>query len=101
MQPVATVTTAPTATSGARQARGRRRFLTIAGFVLPALIVYVLFVLYPIAQAVYYSAFDWNGLGPLEDRLSAGLARATESLDSGAGARVLDTWVQVSQDLGA
>ena len=67
MQPVATVTTSSAETRSARQARGRRRVLTIAGVILPALIVYVLFVLYPIAQAVYYSAFDWNGLGPLED----------------------------------
>ena len=67
MQPPATVTTVSTAAAAARQARGRQRLLTIVGFVLPALIVYVLFVLYPIAQAVYYSAYDWNGLGALEN----------------------------------
>ncbi len=67
MQPVATVSSGPTTASSARQGQGRRRAFTIAGFVLPALVIYVLFVLYPIAQAAYYSAFDWNGLGPLEN----------------------------------
>jgi raffinose/stachyose/melibiose transport system permease protein len=34
---------------------------------LPALLVYGLFVLVPIAQAMWFSLFQWNGLGPLED----------------------------------
>jgi raffinose/stachyose/melibiose transport system permease protein len=34
--------------------------------VLPALLVYVLFVLYPIVQAMFYSLWDWKGLGPLQ-----------------------------------
>ncbi len=37
--------------------------------------------------------------GSLEDRLAAGLARATESLDSGAASAALDRWVQTSQRL--
>jgi raffinose/stachyose/melibiose transport system permease protein len=40
--------------------------ITIAGFLLPATIVYVGLVLLPVAQAVYFSFFRWNGLGPLE-----------------------------------
>ena len=36
-------------------------------FVLPALGLYLLFVLLPIAQAGFYSLFDWNGLKPLTD----------------------------------
>jgi raffinose/stachyose/melibiose transport system permease protein len=67
MQPVATASAVQPSPLAARHRRGRRRALTIAGFILPALIVYVLFVLYPIAQAAYYSAFDWNGLGPLDN----------------------------------
>jgi raffinose/stachyose/melibiose transport system permease protein len=39
---------------------------TIAGFLLPATIIYVGLVLLPVAQAVYFSFFRWNGLGPLE-----------------------------------
>jgi raffinose/stachyose/melibiose transport system permease protein len=33
---------------------------------LPALALYVLFVLFPIVQAARYSLFDWNGLEPLD-----------------------------------
>lgn len=40
---------------------------TIAGFLLPAAIIYIGLVLLPVAQAVYYSFFRWNGLGPLEN----------------------------------
>ena len=40
---------------------------TIAGFLLPAAIVYIGLVLLPVAQAVYFSFFRWNGLGPLEN----------------------------------
>jgi raffinose/stachyose/melibiose transport system permease protein len=39
----------------------------VAGlFMLPALALYVLFVLFPIVQAARYSLFDWNGLEPLD-----------------------------------
>jgi raffinose/stachyose/melibiose transport system permease protein len=37
----------------------------IVGFLLPALILYTVFVLYPITQSIRYSGFDWNGLEPL------------------------------------
>jgi raffinose/stachyose/melibiose transport system permease protein len=37
----------------------------IAGFLLPALTLYAVFVLYPIAQSIRYSGYDWNGLEPL------------------------------------
>lgn len=40
---------------------------TIVGFLLPAALVYVGLVLLPVAQAVYFSFFRWNGLGPLQD----------------------------------
>ena len=56
------------ADTGRAAKRGRlRKALTIAAFVLPALLVYVLFVLYPIAQAAFYSLYEWKGLGPLQD----------------------------------
>jgi raffinose/stachyose/melibiose transport system permease protein len=41
--------------------------LVIALFLLPALILFLLFVIYPIFRSVYYSLFDWNGLGPAVD----------------------------------
>jgi raffinose/stachyose/melibiose transport system permease protein len=37
----------------------------IVGFLLPALALYTVFVLYPITQSIRYSGFDWNGLEPL------------------------------------
>ena len=43
--------------------RGRDN-LTIFIFLLPALILFLLFIVYPIFTSVYYSMFDWNGLGP-------------------------------------
>src|SRR5215208_2662187 len=40
---------------------------TIAGFLLPAAIIYSGLVLLPVVQAIYYSFFRWNGLGPLQN----------------------------------
>ena len=56
-------------TSVHSQTRRRRwtRWSTVALFVLPALVLYALFVLLPIAQAAFYSLFKWNGLKPLTD----------------------------------
>lgn len=47
-----------------------RRFqenLTITLFLLPALILFFIFVIYPIFQSIYYSLFDWKGFGPAVD----------------------------------
>jgi raffinose/stachyose/melibiose transport system permease protein len=39
----------------------------VAGlFMLPALLLYAVFVLFPILQAARYSLYDWNGLEPLD-----------------------------------
>jgi raffinose/stachyose/melibiose transport system permease protein len=46
--------------------------LTLGLFLVPALVLYLVFVLGPIAQAIYYSAYRWNGLGPLEQFLGLG-----------------------------
>ncbi len=43
------------------------RWLTIGLFLLPALALYLVFVIVPIIQAAHFSLFKWNGLGPLED----------------------------------
>ena len=59
---------AATTTVQRQTRRGRwTRWSTVALFVLPALAVYALFVLLPIAQAAFYSLFRWNGLKPLTD----------------------------------
>jgi raffinose/stachyose/melibiose transport system permease protein len=53
---------------GSRSRTGRNmRAWGVAGlFMLPALALYALFVLFPIVQAAHYSLFDWNGLEPLD-----------------------------------
>jgi raffinose/stachyose/melibiose transport system permease protein len=38
--------------------------LTIFLFLLPAFVIFLLFIIYPIFRAVYFSLFNWNGLGP-------------------------------------
>ena len=43
------------------------RLVTVGLFLLPALALYALFVLFPIVQAAHYSLFKWNGLQPLTD----------------------------------
>jgi len=45
--------------------------LVIILFLLPAAILFLTFVLFPIVQAAYISLFKWNGLGPLEDFIGA------------------------------
>jgi raffinose/stachyose/melibiose transport system permease protein len=39
----------------------------IIAFLLPALLLYAIFVIYPISQSIRYSFYDWNGLEPLTD----------------------------------
>jgi len=51
---------------------------TIVGFLLPAAIIYSGLVLLPVAQAIYYSFWRWNGLGPLQNFV--GLANYTRTL---------------------
>jgi len=53
-----------------QQTRFKRRTLdglTIILFLAPALILFLIFVIYPILQSVYYSLFNWKGLGPAVD----------------------------------
>ena len=52
-----------------------RRFrdrLVIALFLLPALILFLLFVIYPIFRSAYFSTFNWNGLGPAVNYIGLG-----------------------------
>jgi raffinose/stachyose/melibiose transport system permease protein len=50
----------------ARRERARRRRISIALFLLPALVLYCLFVIAPIFQAIHYSGYKWSGLGSLD-----------------------------------
>lgn len=38
-------------------------YLTIFLFLLPAVVIFLLFIIYPIFRAVYFSLFNWNGMG--------------------------------------
>jgi raffinose/stachyose/melibiose transport system permease protein len=54
-------------TGSGRVGAAWRRRVTIVGFLLPALTIYVLLALLPIFQGAFYSGFDWNGIEPLEE----------------------------------
>jgi len=41
--------------------------LTVALFLLPSLVLFFIFLTYPISQSVYYSFFNWKGFGPAVD----------------------------------
>ena len=43
------------------------KWLTIGLFLVPALALYLVFVIVPIIQAAHFSLYKWNGLGPLVD----------------------------------
>jgi len=45
----------------------KEKWFTIALFILPPAVIYIFFVLIPIARAAQYSMYEWNGLGPLEN----------------------------------
>ena len=47
-----------------RSPRRKSDYVTIALFLAPAVILFVIFLVYPIFRSVYYSLFNWNGLGP-------------------------------------
>jgi raffinose/stachyose/melibiose transport system permease protein len=71
--------TEPTERAGVAPARSRWTGLATVGlFLLPALIIYAVFVLIPIAQAAHYSLYKWNGLTPLTDFI--GLANYQRAL---------------------
>jgi raffinose/stachyose/melibiose transport system permease protein len=67
--------------SRARTGSRRSRRVTIALFLAPALVLYVVFVLFPIVQAAHFSLYKWNGLTPLTDFI--GLKNYQVALTSG------------------
>jgi raffinose/stachyose/melibiose transport system permease protein len=52
--------------------RRRQDSLTVILFLLPALVIFLTFVVYPIFQSVYYSLFDWKGLGKATNFIGLG-----------------------------
>ena len=54
----------PKETRTSRRIQGN---LTIVLFLLPSFVLFIVFVIYPIVQSIYYSLFNWKGLGPAID----------------------------------
>jgi raffinose/stachyose/melibiose transport system permease protein len=48
------------------------KWLTIVALLVPALVLYLTFVILPIFQGAYYSLFKWNGLQPLDNFIGLG-----------------------------
>ncbi|NUT42197.1 MAG: sugar ABC transporter permease [Thermoactinospora sp.] len=46
--------------------------LWIAAFLAPFLVLFLGFTLWPLAATVYYSFFDWSGMGPIETFVGTG-----------------------------
>lgn len=69
---------ARSASTTQRKRTSTRKTIEITAFVAPALVVYISFVLLPVALAAYYSVFNWNGLGPLDNFI--GLDNYTRAL---------------------
>lgn len=57
----------PEARTVTRPPRRLQDTLTIVLFLLPALVLFLIFVIYPIFQSIYYSLFNWKGFGPAVD----------------------------------
>ncbi|HEX9027987.1 MAG TPA: sugar ABC transporter permease [Anaerolineales bacterium] len=51
----------------ARSTRRVQDYLTITVFLAPSFILFLVFLVYPIFRSIYYSTFNWNGLGPAVD----------------------------------
>ena len=44
--------------------RRAQDYITIILFLLPAVVLFILFLVYPIIRSAYYSLYNWNGMGP-------------------------------------
>jgi len=53
--------------NGNGKARRAQDWLVVALFLLPALALFLLFVIYPIFRSMYFSTFNWKGFGPAVD----------------------------------
>ncbi len=52
---------------GSSAGRRHQDSVTIVLFLLPAFILFLVFLIYPIFQSIYYSTFNWKGFGPAID----------------------------------
>jgi raffinose/stachyose/melibiose transport system permease protein len=62
-----TPTARPAVRAGHLAGQNRMSWPLILAFLAPALVLYGLFVLYPIVQSARYSLYSWNGLTALRD----------------------------------
>ncbi|MFG3371174.1 carbohydrate ABC transporter permease [Streptomyces sp. NPDC090032] len=62
---------APPPDGNRERAEGRDR-LWVAAFLLPFLVLYLGFTLWPLIATVFYSFFDWSGTGPLNNFVGGG-----------------------------
>jgi raffinose/stachyose/melibiose transport system permease protein len=67
MRPAPAILNAFKLSRGTSSPRRRQDTLVIVFFLLPALVLFLLFVIYPIFQSIYYSLFNWKGFGPAVD----------------------------------
>jgi ABC-type sugar transport system permease subunit len=56
-----------TYTSSGRLARHWAQYRAGYFFIMPALLLYALFMIYPLFQSIYLSFTDWNGADPVKD----------------------------------
>jgi raffinose/stachyose/melibiose transport system permease protein len=49
-----------------------RKWLQIAAYIAPAIVLYAVFIIVPVVQAVHYSFYSWDGLEPLTDFVGLG-----------------------------
>jgi raffinose/stachyose/melibiose transport system permease protein len=64
VQPEPTSATRPAAHRPTGGGRGRHR-IALAAFVVPALVLFGAFVIYPLVSGLRYSFYNWSGTGPL------------------------------------
>lgn len=57
----------PQGTQNSRSYRNMQEKLIIFLFLLPSTVIFLVFVIYPIFHSMYYSLFNWKGLGPAVD----------------------------------
>jgi raffinose/stachyose/melibiose transport system permease protein len=97
-----TTTSAIRARRSGHGARLREKWLTIVLFLLPALALYLTFVLFPIVQAAHFSLFKWNGLQPLTDfvglknyQVALGSATFTSAVGNNVLIVLLSLFIQI------
>ncbi len=56
-----------TDSEGEKQRQALNKWLLVALFMIPGMVVFLVFLLIPLASSLNFSLYKWNGLGPLTD----------------------------------